>query len=229
VAAGKLARLGYARVSVLAGGLAAWREAGLPLEGEHGDAGEPLDPAWVPLPEGEFRVDPEASSLEWFGRNKSGGHHGALRIKGGSLAIRNGLPAGRFVLDMGSITDLDLVDETWNRLLVSHLLSDDFFWVERFPEATFEIAGAKYLEREPGRPNARVKGLLTLRGQTRDLEMDATLARLDDGAVAAAAHFDLDRTRWPVIYGSARFFRFLGYHLVDDLVTVHLRLVARPA
>ena len=80
-AAGKLARLGYGQVSVLEGGIAAWREAGLPVEG----TGEPRDPAWEPLPGGEFAVDPAASRLEWFGRNKNGAHHGTLRIKAGTL------------------------------------------------------------------------------------------------------------------------------------------------
>ena len=224
-AAGKLARLGYGQVSVLEGGLAAWREAGLPVEG----TGEPRDPAWEPLPGGEFAVDPAASRLEWFGRNKNGAHHGTLRIKAGTLRLAGGLPAGRFTLDMASIADLDLADAGWNRMLVAHLLSDDFFWAERFPEAVYEIASARRLDPEPGRPGVRVSGRLTLRGVAREQGMDATLARLDDGAVAAEAHFDLDRTRWPVLYGSARYFRFLGMHLVDDLVTVHLRLVARPA
>jgi hypothetical protein len=34
------------------------------------------------------------------------------------------------------------------------------------------------------------------------------------------AHFDFDRTRWNVIYGSSRFFEHLGMHLVFDLISI---------
>jgi hypothetical protein len=39
------------------------------------------------------------------------------------------------------------------------------------------------------------------------------------------ANFDLDRTRWGVIYGSARFFKHLSYHIVYDLISIDLRVV----
>jgi len=38
-------------------------------------------------------------------------------------------------------------------------------------------------------------------------------------------HFDMDRTRWGVIYGSSRFFEHLGMHLVFDLISFQIRLV----
>ena len=45
----------------------------------------------------------------------------------------------------------------------------------------------------------------------------------EDGTVSIEAHFDLDRTRWNVLYGSSRFFEHLGMHLVYDLLTIELR------
>jgi hypothetical protein len=46
-----------------------------------------------------------------------------------------------------------------------------------------------------------------------------------DGGFAAEAHFDIDRTRWGVIYGSARFFKRLGMHQVYDTISFEVRLV----
>lgn len=43
------------------------------------------------------------------------------------------------------------------------------------------------------------------------------------------AHFEFNRTRWGVIYGSSRFFRHLGMHLVFDLISLQLRIVTEPA
>jgi len=56
---------------------------------------------------------------------------------------------------------------------------------------------------------------------------EAVIENLADGALAAEAHFDLDRTRWGVIYGSGRFFEHLGMHLVYDPISVQVRIVAR--
>ena len=41
------------------------------------------------------------------------------------------------------------------------------------------------------------------------------------------SHFDIDRTRWGITYGSPRFFERLGMHLVFDLISIQLRIVAR--
>jgi hypothetical protein len=49
----------------------------------------------------------------------------------------------------------------------------------------------------------------------------------EDGTLKAHAHFDFDRTLWNVKYGSAKFFKLLGMHLVDDLVSLDLKIVAR--
>ncbi len=38
-------------------------------------------------------------------------------------------------------------------------------------------------------------------------------------------HFDIDRTRWKIIYGSTRFFEHLGMHKVFDLISIQVRIV----
>ena len=52
-------------------------------------------------------------------------------------------------------------------------------------------------------------------------------AFIEDNGLVAEAHFDIDRTRWKVIYGSTRFFEHLGMHLVFDLISFQVKIVAR--
>ena len=67
---------------------------------------------------------------------------------------------------------------------------------------------------------------MNLRGVSADLEFDATVALIEDGSLIMEAHFDIDRTRWKVIYGSTRFFEHLGMHKVFDLISFQTRMVA---
>jgi rhodanese-related sulfurtransferase/polyisoprenoid-binding protein YceI len=226
-AAEKLARLGYQRVHVLSGGLAAWREVRYPLEGEEVD--DTLDPGThLILPEGAYAVDTDQSTLEWTGRNPNGRHFGTVKLAGGEITVQGSEISGSFVIDMQTIKNVDLEGNEWQPILIAHLESDDFFFVKLFPAARFTITSAELVD-DPtlSSPNLEVEGILELRGMRNSLNFPATVSTLADGRIAAEAHFDLDRTRWRVIYGSSRFFEHLGMHLVFDLITIQLRIVTR--
>jgi polyisoprenoid-binding protein YceI len=74
-------------------------------------------------------------------------------------------------------------------------------------------------------PNYGLKATLQLRGVKADLAFQATVTKTEGGGLAAEAHFDIDRTRWGAIYGSARFFENLGMHLVFDLISFQVKIV----
>jgi hypothetical protein len=57
-------------------------------------------------------------------------------------------------------------------------------------------------------------------------EFMATVTRTEDSGLAIEAHFDMDRTKWNIIYGSTRFFEHLGMHLVFDLISIQVRISA---
>jgi rhodanese-related sulfurtransferase/polyisoprenoid-binding protein YceI len=224
-AAGKLEREGYSDITILFGGLAAWRDAGLALEGEDPKGRDEAVKSFQP-PKGEYGLVAEESRFDWTGRNHNGGHHGILKFKSGGLVFDEGKLSGSFVLDMESIKNLDLEGDELQPVLISHLKSDDFFFTRLFPEARFSITNATPLEGVGVTlPNYRIGGDLELRGVKRYLEFEATLSNLDDGRLAMEAHFDFDRTLWGMIYGSSRFFEHLGYHLVFDMISVSFRLV----
>ncbi|EPR37488.1 YceI family protein [Desulfovibrio sp. X2] len=225
-AAAKLAALGYGDVLVLEGGIEAWERAGLPLEG--GAAAVPLVDAAVlqPVP-GTYRLRPGECSLEWVGRNRKNRHHGSAAIESGELVFEPETMRGTVRVDMTSLRNHDLEDPELNTLLVTHLSSEDFFLTALFPKARLEITDTVPLpSATPGTPNRQVHARLELRGVTRPLCFPATFARTDEGLLTAEAHFDLDRTLWGADYGSGRLYRFLGYHLVYDDVSVSVSLNA---
>ena len=224
VAVEKLRRAGYREVRELAGGLAAWRDAGYELE-----AGEGAAIAEMALKDGLYEVDSAASRLEWMGRNLNGRHYGTILVSGGEVDVKNCLPAGGSItLDMGSIANLDRKDEGYSRMLVSHLKSDDFFDVVNYPSAVYAIKGSELLpETSSSSLVYLVKGSLELKGVQKDLPLSAEVVPQPDGQLKARVLCDLDRTQWGVLYGSGRFFEKLGMHLVNEIVTVELFLAAK--
>jgi rhodanese-related sulfurtransferase len=219
----KLERAGYRNVAVLEGGLQAWLAAGYPVEpgGEISEA-----PA---LRDGVYRVDEEKSVVEWTGRNINNRHHGRIALSEGEVVLENGHPvSGRFVLDLRTITNQDIPDATWRDMLLRHLKSDDFFDVEQYPTALFELRGSAAISScTPGTPNMEIAGSLTVKETSRPFSFPAIVAVQEDGSLKAQATVHFDRTLWDVCYGSGKMYERLGMHLVNDLVSVELFIVAR--
>ncbi len=220
----RLIQAGYRNVSILDGGLSAWRSSELPVEGEQTTGvTEPR------LMDGTYQVDTEKSVFEWAGRNLNNRHHGRIAIQGGELVIQGGKPAGgNIVLDMNGITNVDLQDQGWRDMLLRHLKSGDFFAVEQFPTASFRLTrweaqgGAP-----PEAPNGIVTGALTIRDVTRTISFPTIVSPQADGSIKAHATFDIDRTLWNVCYGSGKLFERLGMHLVHDIISLELFIQAR--
>jgi len=224
-AAAKLLAAGYTRVLDFRGGLEEWRAAGLPIEDDPSRAPRENLPA-----DGLHAIDLEKSRVEWNGRSLTGAHSGTLKLRRGEVEVRGGHPVGAsFTLDMSSIENTDIPDAELREMLVRHLKSDDFFDVEKFPEAAFRLTKIEPLDGvTPGSSNAQVTGEFTLKDVTRTLTFAAILGATPDGTLAADAHFDIDRTLWNVRYGSGKFYEKLGKHLVNDTISLGLKLVTRP-
>ena len=225
-AADKLEQNGYRYIYVLKGGIEAWHSAGLSLEGKAVD--EPSDPqTLLKLEDRSYRVDTDQSIIEWWGRNPNTTHFGTVRIVSGELMAKDGIITGMFDIDMDSITNINLEGDELQPVLIAHLKSDDFFLTKLFPRASFEINNAMPVK-EPflSLPNYEINGTLELRGVKVQQEFMATITRTPENDLMAEAHFDIDRTKWGVIYGSVRFFEYLGMHLVFDLISFQVRIVA---
>lgn len=225
VAAEKLVRHGYREVMDFRGGLAAWKAAGFEVTPSSAmaakDTPEPRD--------GIHLLDLTESRVRWIGRNLLNSHEGTLKLKSGEVEIHEGrLDGGSFVLDMQALACRDLAGDPLHEVLIAHLLSDDFFEVDEYPEASFRIIAAKPVaEATPGSPDLKIRGVLTLKGTEGEIEFLASTGITAEGKLAAQASFAIDRTRWNVIYGSGKFFRSLGGHLVNDMIEIQLRMVTQ--
>lgn len=223
IAAEKLSRAGYTSVFEYRDGFAAWQAAGAPVsQGEP----QPADPA---ISDGLHPIDAAESSVEWTGRNLLKRHHGRIGLKSGQLEFIQGqITGGRVVIDLNDIVCFDLQGTEWHDVLINHLRSDDFFDVERFPEALFVINTARNIDRASvGQPNLEISGELTLKGISAPLTIRAAAGVTPDGKAAAQAVLSFDRTRWNVLYGSGRFFHRLGMHLVNDLIDLEIKIVSK--
>ncbi len=226
-AAEKLRSSGYRQAFILDGGIAAWRAAGLPVEG----AAEEVDPATrLPSFDGEYQLDTGASVVGWSGRNQNNKHFGTLPLQSGHLSVHGRSLTGELVVALDAMENINLAGNELQPVLLAHLKSDDFFFTELFPTATFSIDQGEIAD-TPYRTaaNSLLKGSLSLRGVTKDLDFPATITVGEDGRLGVEAHFDLDRTRWNIIYGSSRFFEHLGMHTVFDQISIELRLVLQSS
>jgi len=113
-------------------------------------------------------------------------------------------------------------------LLIRHLQSEDFFDVARYSEARFIIEAFQFQSgATEGRPNYQVQGRFLLRGVERPLSFGAFIGQpFEENKLLARAHFDIDRTEWGVLYGSGKFYEKLGKHLVNDYISLDLKIVA---
>ena len=169
-------------------------------------------------------VDTAASVVRWKG-TKFGGrgaHAGTVKLRRGWVVL-NGmrLTSARFIIDMRSIaiSDIPRADDTPRQKLLSHLLADDFFAVQRYPTAEFVIDRAE----NAGAYVYRLDGRLTLRGVTRSLRIDANVWSFEPSALHATARFTIDRMQWGIAFRGSR----LTNDLVDDDISLELDLVAR--
>jgi rhodanese-related sulfurtransferase/polyisoprenoid-binding protein YceI len=222
----KMTRAGFLEVYELKGGIEAWRRAGYACEGNAID--QPDDPqTTLSLSDGTFIVDNDLSTINWEGRNPSTSHFGTVGICEGLIHIRNENFSGKIEVDMNSIHNINLEGDELQPVLEAHLRSDDFFFTSMFPKAVLnfkEVTPIKPLWQTT--PNFHVKGELMLRGVSASLDFDMTASLKDNNTLTLEAHFDIDRTRWNIIYGSTRFFEHLGMHKVFELISLQIRITA---
>ncbi len=181
--------------------------------------------------QGTYTLDTKKSFIKWTGRKIAGSHYGLVNPKSGSFTMdENGLiSSGNIVIDMTSITVTDIEDEKSNGDLVGHLKADDFFGVDKFGEATFEITGSEAIESANGaKTNFKVNGNLTIKGITKPATamLVAVKSKNVEGNVSVAGALTFDRTEYGIKYNSGKFFDSLGDRMINDEVTLQITLVA---
>lgn len=153
-------------------------------------------------------VNVSESKITWKGYKVTGSHEGTIDLKSGHLVMDgNKLTGGEFVVDMTSITNLDMASGEGKEKLEGHLKSDDFFGVENHPTAKLVIKSAESMNKN----SYSVKGDLTIKGKTNPVTFVVSIYENK-----ATATLKVDRAKYDVRYGSGSFFDNLGDKTIYD-------------
>ena len=149
----------------------------------------------------KYTANADNSTLAWKGSKIAGSHNGTIKISEGYFSFEGDkLAGGNFVIDMNTITVLDLEDAEKNGNLTGHLKSGDFFDVEKFSSSAFAITGI-----EDKGDHVMVSGNLTVKGIRKNIEFPAKVSVNGDEFTFKSEPFTIDRTEWGIEYKSGKF------------------------
>ena len=141
-----------------------------------------------------FQLNTEESVINWKGSYSFSfsEHNGTVHFKEGELITQDGnITGGSFIIDMTTISNAAYLDGNGS---VKHLRSDDFFDVEKFPEATLVMTSVEYFTN--GNTH-RIFADLTIKGITKNIRFYATA---DGDTKTFETKFKIDRTLWGITY-----------------------------
>ncbi|WP_439183073.1 YceI family protein [Carboxylicivirga taeanensis] len=162
-------------------------------------------------------INASQSLVKWTGNKIGGSHNGEIQITSGYFELSNGsIVSGEVVMDMNTLSNLDLEDEGYNQKLIAHLKSDDFFGVEHYPTATFKVTKGSPFKNG----TATLTGILTIKGKSENISFD--VSKKED---ALLAKVKVDRSIYNVRYGSNSFFDNLGDKAIDDIFLLDIQIV----
>lgn len=152
-------------------------------------------------------------------------HLGTVNVQEGTFEVADGkLVGGTITMDMNSITCTDLEDEGKRGYLEGHLKSQDFFFVDSFPTAVFEIV--EVLDPSEATKYSTVTGNLTLRGTTNSITFPADVVVGEEGVKFMAPTFSIDRTLWGAKFHD-RDDATIAESLKDDLIDHSIELTIK--
>ncbi|SEQ41443.1 Polyisoprenoid-binding protein YceI [Hyunsoonleella jejuensis] len=174
----------------------------------------------------KYVADAESSSIEWKGFKPTGTHNGTIKLSSGVVNVSDGaVESGSFIVDMGSINVLDIpAEDEQNGKLAGHLKSADFFDVEQFPNAAFEITGISEVEGK-----TMLSGNLTLKDVKNNITFPVTVSENGETMTLSSETFTIDRSKWNVQYGSKSFFDNLGDKFINDDIELKVNVTAKKA
>ena len=147
------------------------------------------------LPDGTLTVDTTASEVMWKGSMVGMyDHSGDVKLESGNVTVADGkITGGKFVIDLTSITptDSNYKEDKTPEKLVGHLSSEDFFHVEQYPTATFDITGSE---------GNTVMGNLTVRGKTNPEKVENVVISEENGQMKMKGDIKFDRTKYDVAF-----------------------------
>lgn len=168
----------------------------------------------------KFEIVSTQSNIDWVGRKVTGAHNGTIAVKEGELILNAGkLTGGKFIIDTTSIKILDVTDPATNAQFAGHLASDDFFSIEKYPEATLQITSVS---------GNHVEGNLTIKGITHPVGFDAAI-NVNGDLLTTTGKLVIDRTKYGIKFRSGNFFKDLGDTLIYNDFELNVSVTAKAA
>ncbi|MGG6230233.1 YceI family protein [Tenacibaculum sp. SDUM215027] len=170
-----------------------------------------------------YKANVAESTVTWKGSKPTGSHNGVVSLEKGTLEVENGnVKSGEFIIDMTTISCEDLEAGKGKEDLEDHLKKVDFFDVEKFPTAKFEVASS---ELKDGK--VHVTGNLTLKDVTKSITIPATVTEADDMLTFKSDVFSIDRTDFGVTYKSKKIDAALKDKFINDLMEISFEVKAK--
>jgi len=166
-------------------------------------------------------VNPEVSTIAWKAEKTTGSHLGTIKIQSGSLTMYCGqLSKGNVLIDMGSlsVTDLSAPDK---QKLENNLRGDNFFDIEKFPQAKLEIVSVDH-KSEKIHHFVTVLSNLTLHGITKQIVFTADVAKSDRTDFAGQADIVINRQDFSIATNNIKYNTFINKN-----IRLHVTLQAR--
>jgi polyisoprenoid-binding protein YceI len=163
-----------------------------------------------------YNILVDESLITWTGKELSSKlHYGTINLISGNFEISAGLISkGEFVVDMTTIINQDLPQERRARL-ENHLKSEDFFFVESYPEAKISISESEII----AEGKWLVLGELTIKSYTHPIQFE-----MSNSQEGWKANLVFDRSKYEVRFRSGTFFENLGDKLIYDDIELAINL-----
>jgi polyisoprenoid-binding protein YceI len=164
-------------------------------------------------------LDTAASFIRFMGHSVGHSHAGRFKMKEGLIYVQEEhIMGGSFLIDIASM-EMEEKSSAVQQKLRPHLLSGDFFDVQKYPEARFDIVKVEGYKGSSVRgANYMISGNLTMKGVTRAISFPANI-QFKEGVVTGKANFNINRSWWNMSYGSDK---SLGNKFISDEVNVEL-------
>jgi len=111
--------------------------------------------------------------------------------------------------------DMNSISSDTGPGLDEHLKNEDFFDVQRYPEAFFAISELT---------QDSIKGDLTIKDIAKEVVFPLSIISTDS-QVALSAETSINRTDWGITYNSSNFFADLGDRVIEDFIDIEFAII----
>ena len=161
----------------------------------------------------------EDHSIRWTGSTPVKSHTGLLSPSELAVSLTDDgkIESLKVVLDMNSIDVTDLQGRQKNRL-TDHLISEDFFHVEKYPEATFIMKEYK---------DGKMHGTISIRGVPKSIAIPVTVSGNPNKGWNLSGKFAFNRQDFNVNYANAGIIGIAKDKIIDDDIVLEIELTVK--